>query len=104
MESFNFKLIILLTICIISLSQDVLAGKQCSTGSEHFKPIVFAPTIPRDVFRLFSIFEKYIMKLKMYQHTMVHYCEKLMGVVVFAKVQGPEGSADFQTLQVRGPL
>ena len=36
--------------------------------------------------------------------TMVHYCEKLMGVVVFAKVQGPEGSADFQTLQVRGPL
>ena len=25
----------------------------------------------------------------------VHYCEKLMGVVVFAKVQGPKGSAEF---------
>ena len=36
--------------------------------------------------------------------TMAHYGEKLMGVVVFAKVQGPKGSADFQTLQVRGPL
>ena len=52
MESFDFKSIILLTICIILLSQDVLAGKQCSTGLEHFKPIVFAPTtILRDVFR-----------------------------------------------------
>ena len=40
-----------------------------------------------------GIFEKYI--------AMVHYCENLMGVVVFAKVQGPEGSADFQTLQFR---
>jgi hypothetical protein len=36
--------------------------------------------------------------------TLVHYCEKLMGVVVFAKVQGPKGSADFQTLQVCRPL
>ena len=43
---------------------------------------------------------------------MVYYSEKLTGVAVFAKVQGQlkfesprtRGSADFQTLQVHGPL
>merc|ERR1711935_718925 len=37
MESFNFKSIILLTICTISFSQDVLAGKQCSTDPKTTK-------------------------------------------------------------------
>ena len=38
------------------------------------------------------------------RQTMSHYLKTVMAVVLFAKVRGPEGSADFQTLLVQGLL
>ena len=39
---------------------------------------------------------------KFFEWTMVHYCEKLMGVLVFAKVQGQVKFESPRTRRVRG--